>query len=540
MAKDPGRVLIFDTTLRDGEQSPGASLNLEEKVAIAQQLARLRVDIIEAGFPFASTGDFNAVHRIAETVGTVDGPVICGLARATRGDIKACADAVAPAARRRIHTFIATSDIHLEHKLRKSRPEVVQIAAEMVAYARSLVEDVEFSCEDAGRSDPDFLYEVIEAAIAAGATTINIPDTVGYATPAEFGALIAGIDRHVPNIAQAVISVHGHNDLGLAVANFLEAVKNGARQLECTINGIGERAGNASLEELVMALHVRRAYFNPFLGRDAAGIEPLTGVRTEEIAKTSRLVSNLTGMAVQPNKAIVGANAFAHESGIHQDGVLKNRLTYEIIDARTIGLTTTRLSLGKLSGRSAFRARLEELGYGLEREDLDDAFARFKELADRKREITDRDLEAIVSEQAQQPDAQYTLKLVQVSTGTHLQPTATVTLMTADGAELTGAAIGTGPVDAVCQALNALARVPNELVEFSVKSVTEGIDAMGEVTIRLRHQGVLYSGHAADTDIVVAAAQAFIHALNRLVQGTERLPLHPQRAPLPVAERPRL
>jgi 2-isopropylmalate synthase len=540
MAKDPGRVLIFDTTLRDGEQSPGASLNLEEKVAIAQQLARLRVDIIEAGFPFASTGDFNAVHRIAETVGTVDGPVICGLARATRGDIKACADAVAPAARRRIHTFIATSDIHLEHKLRKSRPEVVQIAAEMVAYARSLVEDVEFSCEDAGRSDPEFLYEVIEAAIAAGATTINIPDTVGYATPAEFGTLIAGIDRHVPNIDQAVISVHGHNDLGLAVANFLEAVKNGARQLECTINGIGERAGNASLEELVMALHVRRAYFNPFLSRDAASTEPLTGVRTEEIAKTSRLVSNLTGMAVQPNKAIVGANAFAHESGIHQDGVLKNRLTYEIIDARTIGLSSTRLSLGKLSGRSAFRARLEELGYGLEREDLDDAFARFKELADRKREITDRDLEAIVSEQAQQPDAQYTLKLVQVSTGTHLQPTATVTLMTADGAELTGAAIGTGPVDAVCQALNALARVPNELVEFSVKSVTEGIDAMGEVTIRLRHQGVLYSGHAADTDIVVAAAQAFIHALNRLVQGTERLPLHPQRAPLPVAERPRL
>ncbi len=540
MAKDPGRVLIFDTTLRDGEQSPGASLNLEEKVAIAQQLARLRVDIIEAGFPFASTGDFNAVHRIAETVGTADGPVICGLARATRGDIKACADAVAPAARRRIHTFIATSDIHLEHKLRKSRPEVVDIAAEMVAYARSLVEDVEFSCEDAGRSDPEFLYEVIEAAIAAGATTINIPDTVGYATPAEFGALIAGIDRHVPNIAQAVISVHGHNDLGLAVANFLEAVKNGARQLECTINGIGERAGNASLEELVMALHVRRAYFNPFLGHDPASTEPLTGVRTEEIAKTSRLVSNLTGMAVQPNKAIVGANAFAHESGIHQDGVLKNRLTYEIIDARTIGLSSTRLSLGKLSGRSAFRARLEELGSGLEREDLDDAFARFKELADRKREITDRDLEAIVSEQAQQPDAQYTLKLVQVSTGTNLQPTATVTLVTADGAELTGAAIGTGPVDAVCQALNALARVPNELVEFSVKSVTEGIDAMGEVTIRLRHQGVLYSGHAADTDIVVAAAQAFIHALNRLVQGTERLPLHPQRAPLPVAERPRL
>ncbi len=546
MARDPGRVLIFDTTLRDGEQSPGASLNLEEKLAIAQQLSRLGVDIIEAGFPFASPGDFNAVQRIAASVGTADGPVICGLARAAKGDIKACADAVAPAAHRRIHTFIATSDIHLEHKLRKSRAEVLSIAGEMVAYARSLVEDVEFSCEDAGRSDPEFMYQVIEAAIAAGATTINIPDTVGYTTPSEFGALIDGINRHVPNIDQAVISVHGHNDLGLAVANFLEAVKNGARQLECTINGIGERAGNASLEELVMAMHVRRSYFNPFLGRDASSSEPLTGIRTEEIYKTSRLVSNLTGMAVQPNKAIVGANAFAHESGIHQDGVLKNRLTYEIIDARTIGLADNRISLGKLSGRSAFRARLEELGYNLEREDLDDAFARFKELADRKREISDRDLEAIVSEQVQQQDqATYSLKLVQVSTGTSLQPTATVTLVNSDGAELTEAAIGTGPVDAVCQALNQLARVPNELVEFSVKSVTEGIDAMGEVTIRLRADGVLYSGHAADTDIVVAAAQAFVNALNRLVAGSQRSPLHPQKAPLPVgdltpADRPRL
>jgi 2-isopropylmalate synthase len=546
MARDPGRVLIFDTTLRDGEQSPGASLNLEEKLAIAQQLARLGVDIIEAGFPFASPGDFNAVQRIAASVGSAEGPVICGLARAARGDIKACAEAVEPAAHKRIHTFIATSDIHLEHKLRKSRAEVLQIAGEMVAYARSLVDDVEFSCEDAGRSDPEFMYQVIEAAIAAGATTINIPDTVGYTTPAEFGALIAGINQHVPNIHQAVISVHGHNDLGLAVANFLEAVKNGARQLECTINGIGERAGNASLEELVMALHVRRSYFNPFLGRAADSSEPLTGVRTEEIYKTSRLVSNLTGMAVQPNKAIVGANAFAHESGIHQDGVLKNRLTYEIIDARTIGLADNRISLGKLSGRSAFRARLEELGYTLERDDLDDAFARFKELADRKREISDRDLEAIVSEQVQQQaQARYSLKLVQVSTGTNLQPTATVTLLNSDGAELTQASIGTGPVDAVCQALNQLARVPNELVEFSVKSVTEGIDAMGEVTIRLRADGVLYSGHAADTDIVVAAAQAFVNALNRLVAGSQRSPLHPQKAPLPVgdltpADRPRL
>ena len=540
MAHDPGRVLIFDTTLRDGEQSPGASLNLEEKLAIAQQLARLGVDVIEAGFPFASPGDFAAVQRIAQQVGGEHGPVICGLSRASKGDIKACAEAVAPAPRRRIHTFIATSDIHLEHKLRKSRKEVLAIVPDMVAYAHSLVDDVEFSCEDAGRSDPEFLYEVIEAAIAAGATTINIPDTVGYTTPTEFGELIAGIDRHVPNMGEAVLSVHGHNDLGLAVANFLEAVKNGARQLECTINGIGERAGNAALEELVMALHVRRRYFNPFFGRDAESPTPLTAVRTEEITKTSRLVSNLTGMVVQPNKAIVGANAFAHESGIHQDGVLKNRLTYEIVDARTVGLSDNRISLGKLSGRSAVRARLEELGYNLSREDLDDAFARFKDLADRKREITDRDLEAIVSEQVQQPEARYQLKLVQVSCGSSLSPTATVTLADEDGKEQTMASIGTGPVDAVCQALNGLAGVPNELVEFSVKSVTEGIDAIGEVTIRLRRDGELYSGHSADTDVVVAAAQAFVNALNRLVAGSAQPALHPQRDTAPLDARPTL
>tara|TARA_Y100000385_G_scaffold98508_1_gene101904 strand:- start:884 stop:2506 length:1623 start_codon:yes stop_codon:yes gene_type:complete len=529
MAKDPGRVLIFDTTLRDGEQSPGASLNLEEKLAIAQQLARLGVDVIEAGFPFASHGDFAAVQRIAQQVGGENGPIICGLARASRGDIKACAEAVAPAPNRRIHTFIATSDIHLEHKLRKSRKDVLGIVPEMVAYARSFVDDVEFSCEDAGRSDPEFLYEVIEAAIAAGASTVNIPDTVGYTTPSEFGSLISGINQHVPNIDDAVISVHGHNDLGLAVANFLEAVKSGARQLECTVNGIGERAGNAALEELVMAMHVRRRYFNPFFGREEDSPTPLTGIRTEEITKTSRLVSNLTGMVVQPNKAIVGANAFAHESGIHQDGVLKNRLTYEIVDARTVGLTDNRISLGKLSGRSAVRARLEELGYDLSREDLDDAFARFKDLADRKREITDRDLESIVSVQVQQPDAKYQLKLVQVSCGSSLQPTATVTLADENGQEQTAASVGTGPVDAVCRSLNQLAGEPNELVEFSVKSVTEGIDAMGDVTIRLRRDGQLYSGHSAHTDVVVAAAEAFVNALNRLVAGTAGPTIHPQR-----------
>lgn len=398
----------------------------------------------------------------------------------------------------------------------------------MVGYAKSFVDDVEFSCEDAARSDLDFLYEVIELAISSGANTINIPDTVGYITPSEFGDLILNINENVPNINEAVLSVHGHNDLGLAVANFLEAVKNGARQLECTINGIGERAGNAALEELIMALHVRRSYFNPFFGRPPESPTPLTAVRTEEITKSSRLVSNLTGMVVQPNKAIVGANAFAHESGIHQDGVLKNRLTYEIIDAKTVGLSDNKISLGKLSGRSAVRARLEDLGYDLNREDLNDAFARFKDLADRKREITDRDLEAIVSEQVQLPEALFQLKLVQVSCGTSLMPTATVTVVGEDGEEKTAVSLGTGPVDAVVRALDSLTEEPNELIEFSVKSVTEGIDALGEVTIRIRRDGNLFSGHSADTDVVVAAAQAYINALNRLVAAHGRKSIHPQ------------
>ena len=538
MSKDPGRILIFDTTLRDGEQSPGASLNLEEKLAIAHQLARLGVDVIEAGFPFASQGDFKAVNKIASVVGGDNGPIICGLARASKNDIKACYEAVSPAPNKRIHTFIATSDIHLKHKLRKSRKDVLSIVPEMVNYAKSLVEDIEFSCEDASRSDPEFLYEVIELAIAAGATTINIPDTVGFSTPSEFGRLISEINKNVPNIDEAVISVHGHNDLGLAVANFLEAVKNGARQLECTINGIGERAGNASLEELVMALHVRKSFFNSFFKRSTESPTPLTAIRTEEIMKTSRLVSNLTGMNVQPNKAIVGANAFAHESGIHQDGVLKNRLTYEIIDAKTVGLSDNKISLGKLSGRSAVRARLEEMGYDLSREDLNEAFARFKDLADRKREITDRDLEAIVSEQVQLPESKFLLSLVQVSCGNTSKPTATVTLAnTEENTENTAVAIGTGPVDAVCEALNALAKVPNELIEFSVKSVTEGIDALGEVTIRIRNRNKIYSGHSADTDVVVAAANAYVNALNRLVFSEKKNSIHPQLDNLETPEK---
>lgn len=523
------RILIFDTTLRDGEQSPGATLNVDEKLTIAKQLARLGVDVIEAGFPFASPGDAEAVRRIAEQVGTPGGPTICGLARATEHDIKAAAEALKPAATPRIHTFIAASDIHLEYKLKKTRAEVLAIVPEMVGLAKSLVQDVEFSPEDAGRSDPEFLYEMLTLAIDAGATTVNIPDTVGYLTPSEFGGLIKGIKDNVPNIDRAIISVHGHNDLGMAVANFLEAVKNGARQLECTINGIGERAGNAALEELVMALYVRRQYFNPFLGRPAESEEPLTNIDSRQIYKTSRLVSNLTGMLVQPNKAIVGANAFAHESGIHQDGVLKHKRTYEIMDAQSIGLTDNQIVLGKHSGRNAFRTRLRELGFELSEQELNKAFLRFKELGDKKKEVTDRDLEAIVNDEIQQAPELFRLEHVQVSCGDHARPTATVILRNPEGEELMDAAIGTGPVDAVYKAINRVVNIPNQLIEFSVQSVTEGIDAMGEVTIRLRHEDRLFSGHAANTDIVVASAQAYMHALNRLCATLQTgKALHPQ------------
>ncbi|MFM1842864.1 MAG: 2-isopropylmalate synthase, partial [Cyanobacteriota bacterium] len=512
---------------RDGEQSPGATLTVEEKLSIARALSRLGVDIIEAGFPFASPGDFEAVQKIARTVGTETGPVICGLARATQKDIKAAAEALKPAAKHRIHTFLATSDIHLEHKLKKTRAEVLAIVPEMVAYAKSLVDDIEFSPEDAGRSDPEFLYQVLEAAIAAGATTVNIPDTVGYTTPSEYGALIKGIKDNVPNIDQAIISVHGHNDLGLAVANFLEAVKNGARQLECTINGIGERAGNAALEELVMALHVRRSYFNPFLGRPAESIESLTNIDTKHIYSTSRLVSDLTGMMVQPNKAIVGANAFAHESGIHQDGVLKNKLTYEIMDAESIGLTNNQIVLGKLSGRNAFRTRLKELGFELSETELNNAFLRFKEVADKRKEITDWDLEAIVNDEIRQPPELFRLERVQVSCGEPSCPTATLTIRTPDGQEKNEVAIGTGPVDAVYKAINQIVNLPNELLEYSVTSVTEGIDALGKVSVRLRHQGIIYTGYAANTDIIVASARAYLGALNRLYAAIETASEHP-------------
>ncbi|MFQ6015217.1 MAG: 2-isopropylmalate synthase [Anaerolineae bacterium] len=503
-------VLIFDTTLRDGEQSPGATLHIEEKVDIAKQLARLGVDIIEAGFPAASPGDLEAVRRIALEV---EGPIICGLARAERSDIDRAWEAVRHAPRHRIHTFLATSDIHLQHKLRMSRAEALDRVREMVAHARGYCDDVEFSPEDAGRSDPEYLYEVLAAAIEAGATTLNIPDTVGYTTPGEFGNLIQGIFERVPNIHQVVVSAHCHNDLGLATANSLAAIQAGARQVECTINGIGERAGNTSLEEVVMALYTRQQFF---------GLS--TNIDTTQIYRTSRMVSNYTGLPVQPNKAIVGANAFAHEAGIHQDGVLKNPLTYEIMRPETIGLAASKLVLGKHSGRHAFKNKLAEMGYELSREELDQVFRRFKELSDKKKVVDERDIEAIIADELYQPPETYHLEHVQVCCGTALSPTATVHLRGPAGELLSDAALGTGPVDAVYQAINRLIGVPNQLIEFSIKAVTEGIDAVGEVTIRIEteeetpdRQGRIFTGHGASTDIIVASAKAYMNALNKLL-----------------------
>jgi 2-isopropylmalate synthase len=519
------KILIFDTTLRDGEQSPGAKLNVEEKLRIAKQLAKLKVDIIEAGFPFSSKGDFEAVQQIATQVGTIDGPKICGLARASAKDIKAAADALSPAAHKRIHTFLATSDIHMEFKLKKTRAEVLDITSEMVAYARSLVDDIEFSPEDACRSEPAFLYQVLERAIAAGATTVNIPDTVGYTTPAEYGALIKGIKENVPNIDRAIISVHGHNDLGLAVANFLEAVKNGARQLECTINGIGERAGNAALEELVMALHVRRQYFNPFLGKPADSTEPLTNIDTHQIRKTSQLVSECTGMIVQPNKAIVGANAFAHESGIHQDGMLKNRLTYEIMDAQLVGVAENSIVLGKLSGRNAFRTRLIELGFDLSDNDLNKAFLRFKDVADQKKSITDRDLEAIVDDVTNLVPETFKLKFVQYVSGTQapsgefgITPSATVVLEKEGQSEMIKeTADGDGPIDAIYKAIQRAVQIESPVLkEFSIAAIGEGNDDQGIAHVMLEYAGRKYRGRGLDTDIVIAGTRAYLNAINRI------------------------
>lgn len=517
-------VRIFDTTLRDGEQSPGASMTSSEKLEIARGLARLGVDIIEAGFPAASPDDLEAVRRIARQVGnTTDGyppPIICGLARATRADIDKAWEAVSPAQRPRIHTFLATSDIHMRYKLRMERQEVLERAVEAVAYARQFCEDVEFSPEDAGRSDPEFLYLILGEVIKAGATTLNIPDTVGYTTPDEFGALIAGILHNTPGIENCIVSVHCHDDLGLATANTLAGLRAGARQAEVTINGIGERAGNTSLEEVVMALRTRAAVFGLTSGVDAS-----------QIARISKLVSNYTGIVVQPNKAIVGANAFAHEAGIHQDGMLKNYMTYEIMRPEDVGVNRSRLVLGKHSGRHAFKARLTELGYALNEADLNQAFERFKNLADKKKIITDADLEALVTDELFQPEEVYTLEGLQVVCGTMGMPTASVRLRGPDGTLHTRAAIGSGPVDATYKAMDAIIQAPNTLVEFSVHSVTEGIDALGEVTVRIQSKQPetrtdaqkeienmrTFGGFGADTDIVVASAKAYLAALNKLI-----------------------
>ncbi len=517
MKPQPDRVIIFDTTLRDGEQSPGATLNASEKLVIARQLALLGVDVIEAGFAVSSPGDFEAVNNIAREVGIVGGPTICSLARAVRQDIQAAAEALKPAANPRIHTFISTSDIHLKYQLKKSRSEVLAIAQEMVGYAKSFVDDVEFSPMDASRSDVEFLYQVLERAIAAGATTINIPDTVGYFTPKETERLIQGIQQNVPGIDGVILSIHTQNDLGLATANAIAAIENGVRQVECTINGIGERAGNTALEEIVMALEVRKSYFNPYFGRSVDSQAPLTKVNTEEIYKSSRLVSNSTNILVQPNKAIVGANAFAHESGIHQDGVLKHRQTYEIMEAAAIGLTENSIVLGKHSGRNAFRTRLKELGWELSEAELNKAFIRFKEVADKKKEVSDWDIEAIVRDETLIPTVKgFQLEHVQVSCGSGACPTATVTILTPEGKIITDAMVGAGPVDAVYQAINQVVKIPNQLIEFSVQSVTEGIDALGTVTVRLKYEQRIFSGQASDTDIILAAAYAHINAINRL------------------------
>ena len=504
-------VVVFDTTLRDGEQSPGAALGVNEKVEVARALERMGVDIIEAGFPISSPGDLRAVQRISEEI---RGCTICGLTRANREDIDAAAEALEKAARPRIHTGLGVSDVHIRHKLRTDREQALQWGVDAVKYAKRFVEDVQYYAEDAGRADPSYLYQVLEAVINAGATVVNIPDTTGYTTPEEFGSLIRGIMENVVNIDRAVVSVHCHNDLGMATANTLAGVVNGARQVEVTVNGIGERAGNSSLEEVVMALRTRRDVFNFD-----------TGIEARRLYPTSRLVSELMSIAVQPNKAIVGANAFAHSSGIHQDGVLKERSTYEIINPRDVGAPESAIILSARSGRHGLRHRLEELGHSLDDEQFEKVYQRFLEVADKKKAVDTRDLEAIVTDEARIFfEETYHLEHVQVSCGNNSIPTATVRMRGPDGEIICDADHGTGPVDAVYRAINRVIGERNELIEFSVQAATEGIDAVGRVTIRIQAdepvngtQRTVYSGHGADTDIVVASAKAYTFALNRLI-----------------------
>ncbi len=510
---DKDKVLIFDTTLRDGEQSPGVALNVEEKLEIARALERMKVDIIEAGFPASSPGDLESVTAIAKEV---RGSVIAGLARAIPNDVDACWEAVRHAERPRIHVFLSSSDIHIMHQLEKDKERVLEMAREMVARAKKYCGDVEFSPMDATRSVPEYVYRMLTEVIEAGATTVNIPDTVGYAIPEEFGQFIRDIRANVKNIDKARISVHCHNDLGLAVANSLTAVQNGARQVEVCVNGIGERAGNASLEEVVLSIKTRPDFF-----------ELSTNLDTTHIYRTSRLVSQLTGMSVQPNKSVVGVNAFRHQSGIHQHGITKMRETYEIIDPATIGLPRgTQLILNKNSGRHGLKARLDDLGYELTTAELDNIFIAFKDLADKKGEIDDRDLDALISGERRAVEDVYKLDLLQVSCGNQATATATVRIIGPDGKANEMASTGTGPVDAAYRAINQLMGVPNQLIEYAVNSVTEGIDAQGEVTVRIDVDGRTFVGRNADTDIVVASAKALMNALNRAIAY---MPDHVQR-----------
>ncbi len=506
------RLVIFDTTLRDGEQSPGASMTREEKVRIARQLERMGVDVIEAGFPAASNGDFEAVRAVADAIRE---STVCGLARAIKTDIDRTGEALHGAGNTRIHTFIATSPIHMQNKLRMNPDQVIEQAVKAVKWARQYTDDIEFSPEDAGRSEPDFLCRVLEAVIDAGARTLNIPDTVGYTMPEQFGQLIRSLRERIPNSDKAVFSVHCHNDLGLAVANSLAAVMNGARQVECTINGLGERAGNAALEEIVMAVRTRQDYF------------PCdTRIDTTHIVPASKLVSSITGFPVQPNKAIVGANAFAHESGIHQDGVLKHRETYEIMRAEDVGWGANKLLLGKHSGRNAFRNRLKELGVELESEErLNATFMRFKDLADKKHEIFDEDLHALVSDEVHTPEEHYRLLSLLARSETGEIPFARVVI--AEGSnEQQAEAEGSGPVDATFRAIEKILNSKAELQLFSVNSITSGTDAQGEVTVRLQKAGRIANGHGADTDIIAASAKAYLSACNKLHSSLERA--HPQ------------
>ena len=506
------KLIIFDTTLRDGEQSPGASMTRGEKMRIAKALEKLRVDVIEAGFPIASGGDFEAVRSVAEIIRD---STVCGLARTGYADIDAAAEALKPARSARIHTFIATSPIHMERKLKMEPDEVVEAAVKAVKRAKKYTDDVEFSPEDAGRSDLDFLCRIIEAVIATGATTINIPDTVGYSIPTQFGETIGNVIERVPNSDKAVFSVHCHNDLGLAVANSLAAVMHGARQVECTINGLGERAGNASLEEIVMAVRTRADYF-----------PCATDLDTTEIMNCSKLVSNVTGFQVQPNKAVVGANAFAHEAGIHQDGVLKSRETYEIMRAQDVGWSTNRLVLGKHSGRNAFRTRLKELGFEFpSEEELNSAFVKFKELADKKHEIYDEDLQAIVTDNMQSDEEKIKLIALRVVTETGETPMAELTL-SIDGEETPGRSAGDGPVDAVFKAIESLVSSGCELQLFAVNNITGGTDSQGEVTVRVNKDGHVINGRGSDTDIVAASAKAYVNAINRAYSISSKI--HPQ------------